>query len=121
MIQQTKDLRAQIEADKVVLEEQERIAADREDEAARIKAQAEETIVTLEATLEQLDAEAQELLAKEQEEQRAAEGRCGSCPGQADVRLQQRVGGRGHSLAGLGGGLRALAHRLPLCVGRGGA
>ena len=73
MIQQTKDLRAQIEADKVVLEEQERIAADREDEAARIKAQAEETIVTLEATLEQLDAEAQELLAKEQEEQRAAE------------------------------------------------
>lgn len=73
MVQQTKDLRAQVEADKIILEEQERIAADRANEAARIKAQAEETVASLQATVEQLDAEAQALLVQEQEAQRAAE------------------------------------------------
>lgn len=73
MVQQTKDLRAEVEAAKVELEEQERIAAEKADEAARIKAEAEQTISTLETTLQQLDAEAQALLVQEQEEARAAE------------------------------------------------
>lgn len=73
MVQQTKDLRAEVEAAKIELEEQERIAAERADEAARIKSEAEQTISTLEATLQQLDAEAQALLVQEQEAARAAE------------------------------------------------
>ena len=73
MVQQTKDLRAQVEADKIELEEQERIASEKADEAARIKAEAEQTVASLEATLQQLDAEAQALLVQEQEQARAAE------------------------------------------------
>ena len=73
MVQQTKDLRAEVEAAKIELEKQERIAAEKAEEAARIKAEAEQTIQTLEATLRQLDAEAQALLVQEQEAARAAE------------------------------------------------
>ena len=73
MVQQTKDLRAEVEAAKIELEKQERIAAEKAEEAARIKAEAEQTIQTLEATLQQLDAEAQALLVQEQEAARAAE------------------------------------------------
>ena len=103
MVQQTKDLRAEVEAAKIELEKQERIAAEKAEEAARIKAEAEQTIQTLEATLQQLDAEAQALLVQEQEAARAAE------------RLQHAE--RVHPVPGLGGGLRAVAHRLPLRVG----
>ena len=49
MVQQTKDLRAEVEAAKIELEKQERIAAEKAEEAARIKAEAEQTIQTLEA------------------------------------------------------------------------
>lgn len=73
MVQETKDLRAQVEADKLILEEQERIAAEKEEETARLKAEAETTIASLQTTLEQLDAEAQALLVQEQEAQRAAD------------------------------------------------
>ena len=73
MVQQTKDLRSEVEAAKIELEKQERIAAEKAEEAARIKAEAEQTIQTLEATLQQLDAEAQALLVQEQEAARAAE------------------------------------------------
>ena len=73
MVQQTKDLRAEVEAAKIELEKQERIAAEKAEEAARIKAEAEQTIQTLEAMLQQLDAEAQALLVQEQEAARAAE------------------------------------------------
>ena len=62
-----------VEAAKIELEKQERIAAEKAEEAARIKAEAEQTIQTLEATLQQLDAEAQALLVQEQEAARAAE------------------------------------------------
>lgn len=73
MVQQMKDLRAEVETAKIELEEQERIAAEKADEAARIKAEAEQTIATLQTTVQQLDAEAQALLVQEQEEARAAE------------------------------------------------
>ena len=46
MVQQTKDLRAEVEAAKIELEKQERIAAEKAEEAARIKAEAEQTIQT---------------------------------------------------------------------------
>ena len=72
MIAETKDLRTDVEDLKVTLEEQEQVAADKIEEAQRIKDNTEESIQQLEELRAQLDAEALELLEKEQVE-RAAE------------------------------------------------
>lgn len=73
LVQQTKDLRAEVEAAKLELEHQEQIAAERAEEAQGIKASAENTVQELQALSAQLDAEAQALLEKEAEEARQAE------------------------------------------------
>lgn len=73
LVQQTKDLRAEVEDAKAELERQEQIAAEKADEAQRIKEDAERSVAELQALLSQLDAEAQALLEKEQEEARQAE------------------------------------------------
>ena len=72
-VQQTKDLRAEVEAAKAELERQEHIAAEAAAEAQRIKEDAERSVAELQALLAQLDAEAQSLLAQEQEAARQAE------------------------------------------------
>ena len=72
-VQQTKDLRAEVEAAKEELERQEQIAAEAAAEAQRIKEDAERSVAELQALLAQLDAEAQSLLAQEQEAARQAE------------------------------------------------
>ena len=73
LVQQTKDLRAEVEATKAELERQEQIAAEAAAEAQRIKEDAERSVAELQALLAQLDAEAQSLLAQEQEAARQAE------------------------------------------------
>lgn len=73
LVQQTKDLRAEVEAAKAELERQEQIAAEAAAEAQRIKEDAERSVAELQALLAQLDAEAQSLLAQEQEAVRQAE------------------------------------------------
>lgn len=73
LVQQTKDLRAEVEAAKAELERQEQIAAEATAEAQRIKEDAERSVAELQALLAQLDAEAQALLAQEQEAARQAE------------------------------------------------
>ena len=72
-VQQTMDLRAEVEAAKAELERQEQIAAEAAAEAQRIKEDAERSVAELQALLAQLDAEAQSLLAQEQEAARQAE------------------------------------------------
>ena len=72
-VQQTKDLRAEVEAAKAELERQEQIAAEAAAEAQRIMEDAERSVAELQALLAQLDAEAQSLLAQEQEAARQAE------------------------------------------------
>ena len=72
-VQQTKDLRAEVEAAKAELERQEQISAEAAAEAQRIKEDAERSVAELQALLAQLDAEAQSLLAQEQEAARQAE------------------------------------------------
>ena len=72
-VQQTKDLRAEVEAAKAELERREQIAAEAAAEAQRIKEDAERSVAELQALLAQLDAEAQSLLAQEQEAARQAE------------------------------------------------
>ncbi|MBR3690689.1 MAG: C40 family peptidase [Eggerthellaceae bacterium] len=66
MVQQTKDLKAEIEAQRAVYEEQERIAAEKAAEAAEVKAEAEAVVAEMQATYNALSAEAAELLAQEQ-------------------------------------------------------
>lgn len=73
LVQQTKDLRTEIEEAKAELERQEQIAADKAAEAQRIKEEAERTVSELQTLVAQLDAEAQALLAQEQEAARQAE------------------------------------------------
>ncbi len=73
LVQQTKDLRTEVQNAKVDLEAQEKVAFEKAAEAQRIKEDAERTVMELDALLAQLDAEAQALLEKEQEEARQAE------------------------------------------------
>ncbi len=72
-VQQTKDLKAEVEAQKAVYEEQERIAAAKAEEAAAVKAEAEAMVAEMQATYDQLSAEAAELLAQEEAARAEAE------------------------------------------------
>ena len=66
MVQQTKDLKAEVEAQRAVYEEQERVAAEKAAEAAAVKAEAEAMVAEMQATYDALSAEAAELLAQEE-------------------------------------------------------
>ncbi|MBR3690690.1 MAG: C40 family peptidase [Eggerthellaceae bacterium] len=72
-VQQTKDLKAEVEAQKAVYEEQERIAAEKAAEAEKVKAEAEAMVAEMQATYDQLSAEAAELLAQEEAARAEAE------------------------------------------------
>lgn len=69
MVQEMKDLRAEVEAQKAEYEEQEKIAAEKAAEALQIKDEAEATVAAMQETYNSLSAEAAQLL----EEERAAE------------------------------------------------
>ena len=73
MVQQTKDLRAEVEAQKQEYERQEAIAAAKTAEAKKIKDEAEATTAAMQATYDSLSAEAANLLAQERAAQAAAE------------------------------------------------
>lgn len=66
MVQQSKDLRADLETQQAEYEEQEQLAAQKEAEALEIKENAEATVVELTALMESLDEEARVLLEEEQ-------------------------------------------------------
>lgn len=69
MVQETKDLRTEVEEEKEEFARQEAIAAEKTAEALEIKEQAEATVVEMTSVLDSLDEEARTLL---EEEQRAA-------------------------------------------------
>ncbi|HIS39727.1 MAG TPA: C40 family peptidase [Candidatus Aphodovivens avistercoris] len=73
LVNETKDLRQQIEDEKAVYAEQEQIAADKAAEAKEIKDEAEATVAEMQATYDSLSAEAAELLEQERAAQEAAE------------------------------------------------
>ena len=66
MVQQTKDLKVQVEAEKAEFARQEKIAAEKTVEAKKIKDQAEATVSQMQATLDSLDSQARTLLEREQ-------------------------------------------------------
>ena len=73
MVQQTKDLRFQVEDEKAEYARQEAIASEKTDEAKRIKEEAETTVATMQETYDSLSAEAAELLEQERAAQEAAD------------------------------------------------
>ena len=68
MVQEMKDLRAEVEAQRAEYEAQEKIAAEKAAEALQIKEEAEAAVVAMQQTYDSLSAEAAQLL----EEERAA-------------------------------------------------
>ncbi len=72
LINQTKELRAQIEVEEQEFANQERKASEKAEEARTTKEQAEVTVAALQAELDALDEEARQLLLKEEEEAAAA-------------------------------------------------
>ena len=73
MVQQSKDLRSQVEAEKEEYARQEAIASEKTEEAKRIKEEAESTVASMQETYDALSAEAAELLEQERAAQEAAE------------------------------------------------
>lgn len=72
LVAKTKDSREKVEAAKVEYEQQEQVAAEKADEAKRIKDEAEATTAQMQATYDSLSAEAQELMRQEEEARSAA-------------------------------------------------
>lgn len=70
LVERTKEARETLEAAKVEYAEQERVAQEKTDEAARIKAEAEATVAEIQSLYDSLSAEAAELL---EAERKAAE------------------------------------------------
>ena len=75
LVQQTKDLRAEVQEQKTVYAEQERVAAEKANEAKRIEDEAAATVSAMQATYDSLSAEAAALLEQERAAQQAAERR----------------------------------------------
>lgn len=73
LVQQTKDLRAEVESEKAVYAEQARVAEEKATEAKRIEEEAQATVATMQATYDSLSAEAAELLEQERAAQEAAQ------------------------------------------------
>lgn len=92
-VQQTKDLKAEVEAQKAIYEEQERVAAEKAAEAEKVKAEAEAMVAEMQATYDQLSAEAAELLAQEEAARAEAER-------QAALAAQQAQQSSGSTSAG---------------------
>ena len=99
LVQQTKDLRAEVEAQKEELARQEQIAADKAEEARVNKENAEGTVAALQAELDSLDAEARALLLAEQEEAAAA-----ARAAEAEKNASESNGGGSNNGGNSGGG-----------------
>ncbi|WP_172135008.1 NlpC/P60 family protein [Adlercreutzia sp. ZJ473] len=106
MVQQTKDLRAEVEAQKATYAEQERIAAEQAETARQVKEEAEATVAEMQAVYNSLSAEAAELLEQEREAQRRAEeAAAAAVVAQAIAQAEQsQSSGGGNSGGGSNGG-----------------
>lgn len=84
MVKQAKDLRAEVQAKKAEYKEQKEVASAKAEEAAKIKAKAEETVKILEETYNSLSAEAAALLEQERAAQAAAAAAAAAQEGNGD-------------------------------------
>ncbi|WP_165171184.1 NlpC/P60 family protein [Adlercreutzia sp. ZJ242] len=104
MVQQTKDLRAEVEAQKATYAEQERIAAEQAETARQVKEEAEATVAEIQAIYDNLSAEAAELLEQEREAQRRAEEAAAASVVQQAIQQATQPSGGGSSDGGNAGG-----------------
>lgn len=102
LVQQAKDLRAEIEQQQATYAEQARVAAEKADEAKLKQDEAASTIAAMQATYDGLDAEAAALLEQEREAQRVAEEAQAQSVVEAAVEQAER--GDGGNGGGGGGG-----------------
>lgn len=96
MVQQTKDLKAEVEAEKVVLVEQEKAAKEAAEQAAATKAEAEALVNQYQNLYDSLNAEVQELMRQEEAAREAA----AQAAAQAALRQQQTTGHYGGNSGG---------------------
>ena len=100
LVQQTKDLRAEVQQQEAVYAEQARVAEEKADEAARIEAEAAATVDSMQATYDSLSAEAAALL----EQERAAEEAARAAAAAATVEASAQQGASNNNGGGNGGG-----------------
>lgn len=93
LVQQTKDLRAEVEAQKAVYEEQQRVATEKASEAKRIESEAATTVSAMQATYNGLSAEAAALL----DQERAAQEAAAAAQAQAVVEASAQQGATGNT------------------------
>lgn len=118
MVEDTKQLRSDVEAQKAVYAEQEAVAAAKAEEAKQIQKQAQQLVDEMQATYDALSAEAEELLRQEEEarrleEQRQAEARAAAA---AAAAAAASSAGSGNSGGGTGGGKGGVNNSKPQTV-----
>lgn len=114
MVEDTKQLRSDVEAQKEVYTEQEAVAAAKAEEAKVIQQQAQQLVDEMQATYDTLSAEAEELLRQEEEARRLEEQR------QAEARARAAAAaassGSGNSGGNTGGGRGVVDNSKPQTV-----
>ena len=88
MVQEMKDLRAEVEAQKAEYTEQEKIAEEKAAEALQIKEEAEATVAAMQETYDSLSAEAAQLL---EEERAAAEAEAARVAAEEEAARQRQL------------------------------
>ena len=93
MVEETKSLKAEVEAQKAEYAEQEAVAAEQAETAAAVKAEADQLVRELQATYDSLTAEAARLLAEEEEARRREEEARARAEEEARRRREQSISG----------------------------
>lgn len=93
LVQQTKDLRAEVQEQEAAFAEQQRVATEKADEALRSKNETASTMAAMQATYDSLSAEAAELLEQERAAQAAAEAASAQAVVEASVKEAQQQSG----------------------------
>ncbi|WP_281654814.1 NlpC/P60 family protein [Eggerthella sinensis] len=104
LVQQTKDLRAEVQEQEATLAEQQRVATEKADEALRSKNETASTMSAMQATYDGLSAEATELLEQERAAQTAAEAAKAQSVVDEAVKQAENAGDNGNTGNNGGGG-----------------
>lgn len=104
MVQQTKDLRAEVEAQKAEYAEQEKVAAEQAAQAKQVQQEAQQLVDETQAIYDSLSAEAAELLEKEQKAREEAEAAAARAALEQQQRQEASSGGGSSSGGSSSGG-----------------
>lgn len=102
LVQQTKDLRAEVQEQESIYAEEQSVAIQKAADAKRVQGEVASTIAAMQATYDGLSAEATELLEQERAAQQAADA--AAAPAVVESSIQQAAGSSGSGSANTGGG-----------------